>query len=171
MEALKEHTIPFTGLKDGTHEFQFELGVPFFEAAGVEDFEGGQVQARVSLEKTPTLLVAHIQEEGVVSLRCDRCNAPLELPVSGDQRQIFQLHGEEDPDDDELVTLDPSAHSINMSHYLYECLRLAVPIRRTHAEGQCDPEAEQALARFAVENEPAPDPRWEALQQLKNKRP
>jgi uncharacterized protein len=171
MDAMKEHTIPFTGLKDGTHAFQFELGVPFFEAAGVEDFEGGQVRADIRLEKTPTMLVTNIHTEGVVSLVCDRCGGPLELPVSGDQRQIFQLQGDEENDDDELVTLDPGAHSINMTHYLYECVRLAVPIRRTHAEGQCDPEAEQALARFAVENEPAPDPRWEALQQLKNKRP
>ncbi|MBK9176265.1 MAG: DUF177 domain-containing protein [Flavobacteriales bacterium] len=171
LEALQEHTIPFTGLKDGQHEFRFELGVPFFEAAGEEEFEGGEVTVTVILEKTPTLLVAHMQAEGPVSVRCDHCNAPMDLLLKGDQRQIFQLHGEPAQDDDELVTLDPKAHSINLTHYLYECLRLALPARHVHSPGQCDPEVDAALGRLASDHEPVPDPRWAALQQLKTKRP
>lgn len=171
MDALNEHTIPFTGLKDGHHDFRFVLDDAFFQATGEEELEGGTVTADVGLEKTTSLLVVSMHVEGPVRTRCDRCNGPLAYTVSGDQRQIFQLHGEGPDDDDELVTLDPGAHSINLTHYLYECVRLAVPIRHTHAPGQCDPEAEQVLARYSVEHEPTPDPRWEALEQLKNKRP
>ncbi len=169
LDALRDHTIPFTGLKDGQHEFRFELDDAFFAKAGVEDVIAGVVQVEVGLHKSPTMLVTHIHAEGPVTVPCDRCNAPLALVLKGDQRQIFQLHGDPVEDDDELVTLEPGAHSINLTHYLYECLRLALPARRTHAEGQCDPEAEAALARFATEKEPdpVPDPRWEALQKLK----
>lgn len=170
MEALVEHTIPFTGLSDGLHEFQFELGKPFFEAAGEEEFEGGHVQVDVTLHKSPTMLVTNIHVEGPVSVRCDRCNAPMEFPLKGEQRQIFQLHGEDQEDDDELVTLDNRAHSINLTHYIYECLRLALPARHVHEPGGCDPEVDAALGRLALEHEPVPDPRWEALNQLKNKR-
>ena len=91
------------------------------------------------------------------------------MPVDGQQRQIFQLHGDTDLDDEELVTLDPKTHSIHLTHYLYECLRLALPARHVHEPGQCDPEVEAALGKLATEHEPAPDPRWEALKQLKNK--
>lgn len=168
MEALQEHTIPFTGLKDGQHGFRFDLGDSFFSAAGEEEFEGGAVTVNVTLDKTPSLLVAHLHAAGTVSVRCDHCNAPMDLPLNGDQRQIFQLHGDPALDDDELVTLDPKAHSINLTHYLYECLRLALPARHVHPPGQCDPDVEAALGRLASEHEPAPDPRWAALQQLKN---
>lgn len=168
MDPLKEYDIPFTGLKDGEHEFQFELGSAFFEATGEEEFEGGQVRVNVRLDKSPTMLVTNIHMEGPVALRCDHCNGPLEFTLKGDQRQIFQLTGEEEYDDDELVTLDARAHSVNLTHYLYECMRLAVPARHVHPAGQCDPEVEQVLGKLSIEHEPVPDPRWEALNKLKN---
>ncbi len=168
MDPLKEHTIPFVGLKDGQHEFQFELGKAFFEAAGEEEFEGGQVQATVTLDKSPTMLITNIHVEGPVALRCDHCNGPMDLPVKGDQVQVFRFTGDGEEDDGELVTLDTSAHTVNLTHYLYECLRLAVPARRVHAPGQCDPEVEKVLGELSVDHEPVPDPRWEALNQLKN---
>jgi uncharacterized protein len=171
VDALKEHTIPFSGLKDGEHEFQFELGDPFFAQAGDDDLEGGSLTADVKLIKSPTLLVTTMHVKGTVRVECARCATPMDLPVEGDQRQIFQLNAEEDLDDDELVGLEPGAHSINLSHYLYECIRLALPIRYVHPEGECDPEVEAALSKLSVEHEPVPDPRWESLKNLKNPRP
>lgn len=169
MEALAEHTIAFTGLKDGQHRFEWALEQPFFDAAHEEELEGGRVQAAVVLDKSPNLLVANIHVAGTVRTACDHCASPLELAVEGSQRQIFQLHGDPGPDDEELVMLDPNAHSINLTHYLYECLRLALPPRHVHPPGQCDPEVEAALGRHSTEHEHAPDPRWDALKQLKNK--
>ena len=49
MDPLKEHTIAFSGLKDGEHTFTYKLGKEFFDAAGVEDFEGGDVAVKVSM--------------------------------------------------------------------------------------------------------------------------
>lgn len=171
MEAIQEHTIAFSGLKDGLHEFAFELGKEFFDAAGEEEFEGGKVNVLVKLDKSTSLLVANIHVEGPVAVRCDHCNGPLELVLHGDQRQIFRLTDDEQYDDDELVALDAHAHSVNLTHYFYECLRLALPARHVHPAGQCDPDVEQALGRLTLEHEPVPDPRWDALKELKNKRP
>ncbi|MFN3875912.1 MAG: YceD family protein, partial [Flavobacteriales bacterium] len=106
-----------------------------------------------------------------VRTTCDHCAHPFDLPLVGDQRQIFQLHGEPADDDEELVVLDPRAHSIGLTHYIYECLRLALPVRHVHPEGQCDPEVDALLARHAPTPEHAPDPRWSALNTLKHKRP
>lgn len=167
MVALDEHTINFTGLKDGEHEFRFDLDKRFFDRTGDEDLDGGTLAALVTLDKRGNLMVANIHLEGSVEVLCDHCNAPLSLSTSGDQRQIFQLNAEEDLDDDELVGLDAHAHSINLSHYFYECLRLALPARRLHPPGSCDPEVEAVLDKLRVDETPAPDPRWEALNQLK----
>ncbi|MBK7102910.1 MAG: DUF177 domain-containing protein [Flavobacteriales bacterium] len=169
MEAIQDHTIAFTGLKDGEHTFHFVLEQPFFDASGEEEWEGGRVDVEVTLDKSTYLLVCNLHATGPVQLRCDRCNAPLEFPLDGKQRQIFSLTGGEVSDDDELVTLSDTAHSINLTHYIYECLRLALPIRHVHAPGQCDPEVEKVLERLIVDHEPTPDPRWEVLKELKNK--
>ncbi|MCW5899578.1 MAG: DUF177 domain-containing protein [Flavobacteriales bacterium] len=166
-----EHSIPFTGLKDGTHAYRFEIGREFLMSVGEDEITDGQVTVDVTLDKSTTMIVAEIHVEGPVTVHCDRCDGAMECRLSGNQRQIFQLNATEDLDDDELVALPPQAHTIDLGHYIYECVRLALPARHVHAPGQCDPEAEAALNRLAVEKEPVPDPRWAALQELKNQRP
>lgn len=171
MEALREHTIQFSGLKDGAHAFDFILSTDFFHATGMEEFElGGAVNAHVDLDKSEHLLVANIHVEGYVTMPCDHCNAPMRQPVNGDQRQIFKLTSETGIEDEELVALDLHASEVNLTHYLFECITLHLPIRHVHPPGQCDPEVDSALDQIKVEHHPGPDPRWDALKALKEKK-
>lgn len=168
MEPLHDHTIAFSGLKDGLHEFHFVLGDAFFRATEVEDFLGGEVNAEVRLDKSEHLLVATMNVDGHIRMHCDHCDGEMQQPVQGEQRQIFKLTFEEGfEDDDELVGMDPSATEVNLTHYLFECISLNLPARHVHPAGQCDPEVESALDRIQVDQEPEPDPRWEALKALK----
>lgn len=169
MEARPEHTISFSGLKDGAHEFDFVLGPAFFTATGVEEFLGGEASMHVRLEKSSHLLVTLIHVDGHINMLCDHCNAPMEQPIKGDQRQIFKLSAENETDDDELVSIDPGAHEINLTHYIFECISLHLPIRHVHAPGLCDPEVEVALEKVQIHHEPTPDPRWAVLNKLRNK--
>lgn len=167
MEALSEHTIDFSGLKDGAHRFLFELGADFFRASEVEEYRGGSIRAEVSLEKSSQLLVTSIHMDGYVDMLCDHCNAPMQQPLEGRQRQIFKLTTENETDEDELVSIDPGAHAINLTHYLFECISLHLPIRHVHPAGECDPEVAEALDKIQLNHEP--DPRWAVLNDLKNK--
>lgn len=170
MDALRDHTIAFTGLKDGRHVFQYALDDRFFAVARQEEIEGGRIDVEVTLDKTTQMLVASIHIDGTVIMHCDHCNGLMEQPVKGDQRQIFQLEaGDAEEEDEELVYLDPQAHEINLTHYFFECIALHLPARRLHPEGQCDPEVDSALGARSVEHEPTPDPRWAALNELKKK--
>jgi uncharacterized metal-binding protein YceD (DUF177 family) len=170
VEPQPEHTIAFQGLKDGAHAFDFVLGPSFFKATGVEDFLGGQAQVHVVMDKNSHLLVNHIHVDGYIDMLCDHCNAPMQQVIRGDQRQVFKLSAEDESDDDELVSIDPNAHEINLTHYIFECISLHLPIRHIHPAGQCDPEVEQALNKVLVHTETGPDPRWAALDKLKKKK-
>lgn len=170
MDALKDHTIHFAGLKDGSHEFDFVLDDAFFKATGVEEYEGGHVKVKVNMDKSEHMLVCNIHVDGFLTLPCDHCNALMEQPVKGDQRQIFKLTHETGVEDEELVELGEHASDVNLTHYFFECISLHLPIRHVHPEGQCDPEVDQALSRIQVDHEPMPDPRWKALEALKNKK-
>ncbi len=164
MEGMSEHSIPFTGLSDGPHEFDFALGDPFFAATGLEDYLGGLVKAHVLIDKSEHMLVTNIHVDGHVVMLCDHCNAPMKQRVKGDQRQIFKLMDEPDvEDEEELVGLGPKAHEINLTHYFFECISLHMPFRHVHPKGKCDPEVDGAFANIRIEHEPVPDPRWEAL--------
>jgi uncharacterized metal-binding protein YceD (DUF177 family) len=171
MESLPEHTIQFAGLKDGAHAFDFVLDDAFFQATGMEDFAmGGQVKAHVDLNKSEHLLVVNMHVDGHVNTTCDHCNGPMQQPVSDDQRQIFKLTNESGIDDEELVALDVHAHEVNLTHYLFECISLHLPIRHVHTEGQCDPEVDAALQQIKTEHPAGTDPRWDALKALKTRK-
>ncbi|MBL0125925.1 MAG: hypothetical protein IPP83_00400 [Flavobacteriales bacterium] len=66
------------------------------------------MQVLVKLDKTPTMLVTHIHVEGLQVL-CDHCNTSMDLYLERRPTSIFQLFGEADVEDDELVVLDPRA--------------------------------------------------------------
>lgn len=166
VEALPEHTIAISGLKDGHYDHVFTLGADFFRACGREDFLGGQAQVDVGLEKSNHLLVARIHVKGHVEMLCDRCNAPMQQPVEGDQRQIFKFTGAGETDDDELVGLPADTTEINLTHYIYECISLHLPIRHVHPQGKCDPAVMEVLERIQVNH--VPDPRWAGLKDLNN---
>jgi len=83
MDPLKDHTIEFTGLKDGEHDIQFVLEQPFFDASGEEEWQGGHVTMDVKLEKSSSLLVVDMTAKGTVKVHCDRCDGPLDQPVEG----------------------------------------------------------------------------------------
>jgi uncharacterized metal-binding protein YceD (DUF177 family) len=130
------------------------------------------VEAKVTLDKSEHMLVCNIHVDGFIVLPCDHCNAPMQQAVKGDQRQIFKLTGEDGSEDEELVELGIHATEINLTHYFFECISLHLPIRHVHPKGQCDPEVEAAMDRIQVEHEAehGPDPRWDALKALKNKK-
>ena len=92
----------------------------------------------------------------------------MRQPVFGEQRQIFKLSHEQEVDDEELVSLDVHAHEVNLTHYLFECITLHLPIRHVHPEGQCDPEVDEVFKQIEVDEDPEPDPRWDALKALKD---
>ena len=171
MEAQKDHTIQFNGLKDGTHPFTFSLGEAFFTASNDEEWVGGAVVATVRLDKAPAMLVVHLRTQGEVFLNCDHCNSRMSFPIEGEQRQVFNLTGREQfEEDDDVIGLDPDDQEINLTHYFYECIRLALPIRRVHPEGQCDPDVDKALTERITDRGPSADPRWEVLNTLKKQR-
>lgn len=169
MKTQSEHIIDFAGLKDGQHMWSWEVGDAFFKEQGEQEFEHGKVGVSVTMDKSAHMLVVNIRTVGAVELACDHCNGLLDFPLEGSQRQIFQLNSAEEFDDEEMTSLDAAVHTIDLGPYIHECINLALPIRRVHTAGECDPEVDSALANYGPGHEEAhdPDPRWDALRKLK----
>lgn len=177
MKALKEYEIPFSGLKDGSHSYTFELTRTFFEAFPYGEIENGKVDAQLELFKRPDMLTLDFTLNGVAELICDRCGELYNQPVKGKRQLVVNLNADSYNDEDDLITLPASAHSIDTAHWFYEFVMLLLPARRVHpdnADGTsgCDPEMLARINELAAPETPdqsdeETDPRWNALKNMK----
>lgn len=177
MKALKEFEIPFSGLKDGNHSYTFELGNAFFEAFPYGETESGMVDAQLELFKRPDMLTLDFTLTGEVELICDRCGELYNQVISGKRQLIVNLNADSYNDEDDLITLPASAHSIDIAHWFYEFVMLLLPAKRVHPDNEdgtsgCDPEMLAKIEELAAPELPPPgdehtDPRWDALKNLK----
>ena len=166
MERSREYVIQFIGLKDGDHEFKYPIGLEFFGSFNDEEVLDANVTMHLTMNKKPEMLEVQFQAEGVVIVACDRCDRPLEIEVEGQQRQVFKVSEREWFDNEEIVAISPSDHEIDVSEHIYECIKLALPLRRVHKKKDCDPIAIEALEAIRSKDEPTGDPRWDALKAL-----
>ena len=151
MDTLLHFQIPVRGIGDGTHDFSFEIDDAFFRAFDASPVAGGDLTATLTFDKRPGLFVLDFAFAGTVRTDCDRCLAPIDLPIEGEQRLYVKLsHGQETPDEEDadIVVLPPDTDRVNVARYLYEYIILAIPLIKVYdcREEQPYPCNEEMLA-------------------------
>ena len=177
MKALKQFSIPFTGLKLGKHQFDFEIDKSFFDAFEYSLVKNGVLKVDVELDKQETMLILHFHIVGTIQLNCDKCLAEFGQPIEIKERQIVKFAEDElESDDLEIIVLNRKESEIDVSEMIYEFINVAIPYinncEQAGTDQKCDPEMLATLEKLAsgnVENEEQQndDPRWEALKKLK----
>lgn len=175
MNPLKQFSLPFTGLKLGTHQFDYELDDTFFNAFEYSLIKSGNLKVDLELEKQETMMLLKFKVMGTVNLDCDKCLSEFALPINLYERQIVKFaEAEMESDDEEIISLSRKETAIDISGPLYEMINVAVPyIKHCDQGGQeCDQEMIDRLEKLSIdkqeeEKEQTSDPRWEALNKLK----
>jgi uncharacterized protein len=172
VKSLKAYAIPFTGLKLGKHQFEFDITDDFFSGFDYSLVKKAALKCVVGLEKQETMLILDFHITGHLDLTCDRCLAPYPQPLDIREQQVAKF-SEEAIDDDEIITLGKSEHEINIAGLIYEYINVAAPfISVCSDEGNtpyCDKEMLDSLNKLSVNNEQdeRTDPRWDALKKFK----
>jgi uncharacterized metal-binding protein YceD (DUF177 family) len=174
MNYLSQYTIPFSGLKEGKHLFDFSADQRFFAGFGESEIERGSVTIQVELEKRTTYLRLLFKVEGEVELICDRCLEPYLQPIKSKYPMLVKFSETEADDGDEVIYIHPGSHQVEVAKLIYEFIVLSIPIRHVHpddedGESRCDPEMLQKLDEFKApdlqDNDPV-DPRWDDLRKI-----
>lgn len=166
--------IPFVGLKPGKHEFQMEVDASFFDSFPFSEISKTEGKLSVVLDKLGNGMDCHVNFHGNCLIPCDRCLSDLNLALSFQERLVVQLGAQTDLDND-IWTLGPELHELNLSQPVFEWIHLSLPFRRVHPkQEECDPAMVNHLATSSGNNEKgtedksdAIDPRWNALKDLK----
>jgi uncharacterized metal-binding protein YceD (DUF177 family) len=169
MFDLKQFVIPFVGLKQGEHRFDFKVNELFFEELGYSELVRGQFDVELVLLKQSSMLTLEFEIRGKATVTCDRCLDEFETPVEA-QYQLFVKFGNESYEEtDEVVVISHNEQELDLSQYLYEFIVLAIPLINVHPEGECDPEVIKKLEELKPKKEDdGTDPRWDALRNFNN---
>lgn len=170
MDYLTQFIIPVTGLKPGSHQFDFIIDDSFFEHFEYSEIRNGHVDLHVAIEKEVNLLVFHFTFKGNVRVPCDRCYEPFDLPIEGNERLILKFGNDTHEESEEIQVVPVGENHFDISPLIYEYIHLSVPVRRVHpnnenGESTCDAETISRLEGLSATS--GPDPRWEALGRLK----
>ena len=172
MKDLKKFNIPFVGLKDGNHIFEFQIDNTFFESFNYEEFNNANIQAIVNLDKKSTFLKLNFEAKGFVNVLCDVSLEPYNQEIDTNLPLLVKFDEEFNDENEEILILPHNAFEINVSQYIYEMIVLAVPSRRIHPkvkDGTLETEATKKLKELEIKEEKTvenADPRWDKLKNL-----
>ncbi|PST84224.1 hypothetical protein C7T94_05745 [Pedobacter yulinensis] len=175
MKPLKQFSVPFTGLKLGKHDFEFEIDDAFFNEFEYSLIKSGKLKVQMEMDKQETMLLLNFRISGSVRLNCDKCLSDFDQQVTIEERQIVKFAEDNlESDDPEIIILNRSESEIDVSGLLYEMINVAVPYIKNCSNGgngqQCDQQMIDKLESLSAENNEETetvDPRWEALKKLK----
>ena len=180
MKSLQQYHIPFTGLKLGKHQFDFDIDEAFFQEFEYSLVKKGNLKVALEMDKQETMLILHFHIKGDIFQACDLCLGDFPTPLEIKEKEIVKFSNDTNLEDntDEIIVLTKNEHELNVAELIYEYIMLAVPMfNRCEDEGNtewCDREVLDKLQNLSApaeeeKEENLADPRWEALKNIKNK--
>ncbi len=169
----KEFSIPFSGLKQGKHEFEYTIENKFFASFEYDEFNRADIKITAILNKMSTVMELELHARGAVNVNCDVSNEPYDQKIKANMELAIKFGDEYNDDNDEILILPHSEYQINIAQYIYEMLVLAVPLKKVHPgvlDGTLESEALEKLEELQPKelkiNKQEVDPRWDALKKL-----
>lgn len=170
-KELRQYSIPFVGLKKGTHYFNFEIKDDFFKHFKNSPIGESNLNVFVTFEKRDTQFDLLIDVEGTVKTDCDRCLKKIDLPVHYRQDIYvkFESIREQNPEDDpDIIYIGQQDTYLDLTQIMYEFSVLSLPLQKnceeTNLNENCDKEVLDKLNQ--KKDNKIQDPRWDKLKNL-----
>ncbi len=134
----------------------------------------------MAIDKSTTHLDAKFRFTGEIMIECDRCLEPYPYPLDFEVRIVYSFDEELEFDTDEVILIEDSTPVIYFARDLYDFIVLEMPLRRVPSTDVhlCAPQVLELLGlnpdgspkepeELETEEETT-DPRWQALNKLKD---
>lgn len=177
----RKYSVDIPKLQFGLNDDTFAIDSAFFAEFEFSPIHEGQLKVAASIDRLTTHLDAKFHFTGQIQIECDRCLEPYPYALDFETRIVFTFDDELEFDTDEVILIDPSAPTIFLAQDFYDLIVLEIPLRRVpEAEVHlCAPQVLELLglnpdgspkapAPEEEEEEEIIDPRWQALNKLKD---
>jgi uncharacterized metal-binding protein YceD (DUF177 family) len=166
MKDLKEFNIPFVGLKEGKHLFQYKIDNTFFELYDYNEFEKSSINVTLEFVKKSTLFELEFTASGSVNVPCDVTNEYFDLEITATLPLVVKFGQEYNDENEEILILPHEVYQFSVAQFIYEMIVLGIPSKRVHPkvlDGTMETEALEIKEEKTVETT---DPRWDKLKNL-----
>ena len=139
---MKSIIIPLNDWAAGERKFHSHADLEFFQQFDNSEILDADVNVEIHVVKDGRNKVeADLHLKGTVTVPCDRCLDPVQIPVEANPSE----------------TLAPSAVEVDwdLSQAVYDFTCLSLPLQRLHPEGKCDPDTVRFLSQKGGKNEEA----------------
>jgi len=169
LDYLARYTIPYIGLKDGKHEFDFTVDEKFFEHFQFENDFQGEISVKATLLKKTLVMSLDLEIAGEIIVVCDRCLDSFPYQVEGDSSLYIKFGETHEELADDVIVVPESENEIKIAQYIYELILLSFPINFIHPDDEdgfstCNEQMIQKLEEHSEKEEI--DPRWNDLRKL-----
>lgn len=172
LEQVKDFDVVFVGLKKGIHRFQYQIDQSYFEKFHYKDFSNADFTINLDLKKASAMLKLLFNINGSVDLVCDLSLESFKQQIDTEYELLVKFGRTENKQDTDVVYLDYNTHKINVAHYIYETIVLALPFRNIHPgieDGSLRSDVFENLKTYMSNHgnqASGTDPRWAKLTDL-----
>jgi uncharacterized metal-binding protein YceD (DUF177 family) len=174
VKDLNQFEVDLFQLRNGLHEYNFEVRDEFFQLLGTNLTDRGNLHVHVTLEKNIDYFKLTFHIKGFVILICDRSLEEYQHYIDVTRNLVIRYGERNEEVGDELETISPETVSINLAKNIYEYIGLEIPYKKLHPRfreqdyhGNEDPLIYQTETYKKEDIEGDIDPRWKALLKLK----
>ncbi|HEX8545473.1 MAG TPA: DUF177 domain-containing protein [Cytophagaceae bacterium] len=176
MKAWRHFDIDIVRLSNKIHYFDYKIDSAFFNDFEDSFIHKGDLDVKMTLDKSDAHIITEFTINGNVELSCDRSSDLFDYHIESTNKLIFKYGDEFAELTDEIVTIPKDAQKINVAQYIYEFIGLSVPIKKIHPRFSTEDEdpTEETLLIYSTASPEAEveedqvDPRWELLKNIKN---
>ena len=168
---MPNYNIRISGIKDGNHEYFFNINEKLFESFVESELINCVVKVNCNLFKDGNKLKLSLHIEGnILNFNCDLCAGSINLSIVNSIDVLLQETESEMEDTDEIIYIQSNQSHIDISQLIYETIILSIPSKIEHSGVEndiCDKEMMVLLDKYAEKKE-INDPRWGDLNKLKD---
>jgi uncharacterized metal-binding protein YceD (DUF177 family) len=171
---LQEYNIPFVGMQIKLYQFEYLINEAFFNNFADSDITKCAIDIKVDVDKKENFFLLTFYIDGTIEMPCDRCTESFNQDVFGDYEVAVKFRNDDtvENQDEDVVFISKSDDFINVSSLIYEFVLVSIPLRCVHPENEKGESAcnQEVLSKLNSTKEEIVDPRWAALEKLKNKK-
>ena len=116
---MKEFTIPFVGLKEGKHDFEFIIKKAFFDFFEYDEFNDVLITTSLLLNKTSTMMELEFISQGTINVNCDLTNERFDQEIDSELKLIVRFGEEFNDENEEILILPHGEYEVDIKQYIY----------------------------------------------------